>query len=556
MSDPVITKEQLLEHINKLNELLNRSENERFSSACQDRTIQSILNAVPHVVVGLVNREIVFCNDAVKNVFHFTPEEVIGKRTDVFYRNEEDFRRIGEEFYSNLATRKCYANEIICRTKEGAEIICLLSAARFGEVLEQNKIVVMYEDITIRKKAEQALTLFRNLMHQSSDLIFIADPRTAKILDANKQVSVSLGYSHEELLGKSIIDIHEFFDKSSWKAHIEKLKNFQDMLKEGFHIRKDGSRFPVEVSIRYIILEEKPYLIAIARDITQRKKKQELLDAVNVLKEKLLASLPLKDKLDMITRTTADILGVKAAGIWLSEPGETPEQGNVLQLTSSVGIEGYQNIPMGSCRIGKIALGVYNKFLTNDVGNDPEMPEQDWLKETGIFAFSGHRILSQGNVYGVFAIFHESSIDPYIDAILEDITNTIGQVLSASSMEELIIDKNKFMSNIIDSFSHPFYVINVADYSIAFSNKAASSGKESKNTCYELIHKKQSPCDGIDYVCPLEQLKKTKQPVVTKHVHVDASGTEKQVEVYCYPVFDEKGNLVRAIKYSLDGTGR
>ena len=50
----------------------------------------SILDAIPHAVVGLENRRINFANTAVEEVFGWKPEELIGKSVTLFYRNEKE----------------------------------------------------------------------------------------------------------------------------------------------------------------------------------------------------------------------------------------------------------------------------------------------------------------------------------------------------------------------------------------------------------------------------------------------------------------------------------
>ena len=122
-------------------------------------------------------------------------------------------------------------------------------------------------------------------------------------------------------------------------------------------------------------------------------------------------------------------------------------------------------------------------------------------------------------------------------------------------MDEEIRKQNEFLKNILKSLTHPFYVINVNDYSIVMANPAAKpGGLKEKTTCYALTHKSNKPCGGTDYPCPMEEVKKTKQPVTVKHTHYDKKGNIRKLKIYGYPIFDGKGNVIQMIEYALDIT--
>ena len=117
----------------------------------------SILGAVPHAVIGLHERRIVFANKGVEAVFGWKPEELIGKTTRVLYRSEEEYEEIARRAYPALERQQTYSLEFPCRRKDGRDIICLVSDSRIGESLKERRIVVTYEDITGRKRVEEEI---------------------------------------------------------------------------------------------------------------------------------------------------------------------------------------------------------------------------------------------------------------------------------------------------------------------------------------------------------------------------------------------------------------
>lgn len=117
----------------------------------------SILEAMPHAVVGLRNRKIIFANNGVERVFGWRAEEIIGKSTRILYRSDEDYEEVAKNIYDLLAQEPAVRLEFPCRKKDGTDIVCAISAARIGEELIEKNIVVIFEDITERKREKDEL---------------------------------------------------------------------------------------------------------------------------------------------------------------------------------------------------------------------------------------------------------------------------------------------------------------------------------------------------------------------------------------------------------------
>jgi PAS domain S-box-containing protein len=117
----------------------------------------ALLDALPIAVMGMQGRHIVLANHAVEAVFGWKPEELIGRGTRALYRNDEDYKQIGKSVYRALKKQRTFKMEFPCRRKGGKNIICMVSVARIGESLQDERIIAAYEDITERKRAEKAL---------------------------------------------------------------------------------------------------------------------------------------------------------------------------------------------------------------------------------------------------------------------------------------------------------------------------------------------------------------------------------------------------------------
>jgi two-component system, cell cycle sensor histidine kinase and response regulator CckA len=131
--------------------------------------------------------------------------------------------------------------------------------------------VVAVFDITGQKQAQRSLELFRRLIDQSSDAIFVVDPESARILDVNERACTSLGYSRNDLLRRTMFDIEAAYDGFTWPEQVERARAGELEILEVGQRRSTGETFPVEITLKHVELENRAYIVAAARDITEKK---------------------------------------------------------------------------------------------------------------------------------------------------------------------------------------------------------------------------------------------------------------------------------------------
>ncbi len=129
-----------------------------------------------------------------------------------------------------------------------------------------------------KETIETDLELFRDLINKTNDAIFVNDPRTGRFIFVNDKACTSLGYARPELLEMNVMDIETTFpDNFSWQTHVDNLRHRGSQILEGIHKRKDGATFPVEINVSYVVLNTTDYMVAVVRDITERKQAAEAL---------------------------------------------------------------------------------------------------------------------------------------------------------------------------------------------------------------------------------------------------------------------------------------
>jgi PAS domain S-box-containing protein len=255
-----------------------RESEERFRTAFQT-------SAIGMALVGLDGRWLKV-NDALCQIIGYPEAELLQKTfQDVTHPADlqADLELLGQLLAGEIGN---YQMEKRYLHKDGRVVWVRLSVSLVRDAQgEPVHFVSQIEDITRDKLADEALhkanvelSLFRTLMDNSTDGIEVLDPETLHFLDVSEKECNDLGYSREELLSMTVFDIDPAVDESSAKRVMEQIRESGFARFESVHRRKDGSVFPVEISVRVVELD-RPYMLGMVRDITERRQAEEALRA-------------------------------------------------------------------------------------------------------------------------------------------------------------------------------------------------------------------------------------------------------------------------------------
>jgi PAS domain S-box-containing protein len=149
-------------------------------------------------------------------------------------------------------------------------------------------------DVTEKKIASEGLDRYKILLDNIRDIILFFD-LSGNIIDANKTAVRTYGYTLNEFKSMNIYDLRE--KESIIAEQFEQAKQ-ESISFETVHIKKDGSRFPVEVSAQQTLVGNKRLILSIVRDITERKKVEKNIkeakndaETANKVKSEFLANM-------------------------------------------------------------------------------------------------------------------------------------------------------------------------------------------------------------------------------------------------------------------------
>jgi PAS domain S-box-containing protein len=256
---------------------------------------RDLLESTPDaIVMSNVTGRIVLVNAQAEQVFGYARAELLGQPVEVLLPERYRSGHLGHRgaYFVQPRTRTMGAGlELYGRRRDGSEFPVEISLSPI--VTEEGTMVMSaVRDITARKRADQK---FRDLLEAAPDAMVIVNS-AGEIVLVNSQVMQLFGWQREELLGKQIeVLVPERF-RGKHAGHRSGYFGMPRTRSMGagldlFGLRRDGTEFPVEISLSPIVTEAGILVSSAIRDVTDRKRFERTLQEANRMKSVFLANM-------------------------------------------------------------------------------------------------------------------------------------------------------------------------------------------------------------------------------------------------------------------------
>lgn len=287
----------------------------------------------------------VYLSPSSRRLLGYEPEELLGTDPyDLFH--PEDARRIREESHDRALEGQGAASVIYRIRKKSGEYTWFetLTESILDEEGVVRRLQTSSRDVSDNKRAEQALRqseqLYRTLVEQTAENIFMVDAETKRILEANAALQRSLGYATDELQNMTLYDIVAHAPEGIDDNIRRILERKRYFIGERKYRRKDGSLVDVEVNVSVVPYGGKEAMCIVAHDVTQRNRTEdELRKSLSVLLALREAGQVLGSTLqseEIVSRLLEIMRGV--AGLTAAVISRTHEDGS-LRIWRSDGLD-------------------------------------------------------------------------------------------------------------------------------------------------------------------------------------------------------------------------
>lgn len=262
----------------------------------------------------LDNAEFVDVNDAWLQLFGYTREEATGKTSQELGIGK--IAAVRERIIAELEELGSVRNVELTQLTKSGDARILSTNMDMLDICGQKYVLSTMRDITERKQAETLLLeseeKLRVIFEGALDGILLVDAESQRFTNANPAFCRMLGYSFNELTRLGIADIHSQHDLFWITEPLERHLRDETQLTDDMPIRRrDGSVFYVDIKSAPVTLGDKIYIVAIFRDITERKRVEtELREYQQLLRELAAQGAELREaELKHIAREVHDELG-------------------------------------------------------------------------------------------------------------------------------------------------------------------------------------------------------------------------------------------------------
>ncbi|HUW27360.1 MAG TPA: EAL domain-containing protein [Sulfuriferula sp.] len=324
---------------------------------------------------------------------------------------------------------------------------------------------------------------FRTFLEEAPDAFFAHDLE-GRITDVNRMACDSLGYSREEVINMTVMDVDRNYDQSAASACWEQAQPGKTVLLLGQHRRKDGTVFPVEVHLSAYIVDGSKIILALAHDITNRqqaeRRQERLAKLYQALSEvnQAIVRMDEEEKLfPLVCKMAVDFGGLKMA--WVGQLNQNSgliepvvSYGSGADYLAGIVISASEDIPEGR---GPAAQAFRENRIVIVQDYQESAITKPWQKLAARYGWGSSGsfpIPRSGKPFALLGVYHEHThaFDDEIVGLLDEMTRDIAFALDNFDRENerklaeqnLRKSEEKF-SKVFRNSPNPVSITSIAD---------------------------------------------------------------------------------------------
>jgi PAS domain S-box-containing protein len=421
-----------------------RGEAVRMQAAIVESSGDAIIGTTPEAIITS-------WNPGAERLYGYSAAEIVSRPISILIPAD----RLGElaEILGKVQQGEGVQLETVRLRKDGTPIhVSLTFSPVVGEFGDLVGISAIHRDITGRKEAEATLRMSEErlrLVLDTAQEAFVSIDAKGVITAWNPEAKETFGWSHDEAVGQLLSELiipPEYRD-----AHRQGIERFlatgqgpvlgKRLELEALH--RDGRRFPVELTISPVRVEDTYVFHAFLRDISERRRAERYLAAQAAVSSALASSPELEQAMPSVLEALGDSMGWRLGQFWIVDheagvlrwraawhaPGTTSDvfEAKSREMTFSPGV----GLPGRVWKLGE-------PTWIEDVTKDPNFPRARFAAQEGFHGALCLPLLSAGEVVGLIEFFSPEIREPDEDmiAMMKTISNQVGQFLERIRAEQ------------------------------------------------------------------------------------------------------------------------
>jgi PAS domain S-box-containing protein len=436
-----------------------------------------------------------YCNPAHEKMFGYNADELIGLAYNELPFLAPTSAKINERLLAKIKSDGILeATETQIKRKDNTYIWIETQVILLKRGNKPFAIQTMSRDITERIEAEQDVlkvaTNIKQLLEGLSDALLIhviPDKSPGRILECNRSACEFSGFTRKELLGMNITDFSAPGDTGPGHQHIQQLMSGKSALFEQDLLVKDGILKSVEVHNQVIDYNGDKAILAIIRDISQRKSEQEELK-MHLMFEQIVSKISSRflnmpdDQIDKgieeSLREVSEFIGAGRGAMYL-----ITDEGNTLSISHEWSydpafsqIDTVQNLPVELFSHSAESLQKLEDVIINTPDDLPAgaSGEKKWFETYGFHALFFVPIISEESLVGTLGFSGQPSKNQNWPSQYGNMLRYIATILYNAISRKEMYQKLRRTQFTLDNYSDCVYWL-APDIRIMDVNPSASS---------------------------------------------------------------------------------